>query len=109
MIVNLLSVLTNDDSSLYLAANRLMVMSDYEYIELAYLLRKIIRECSYDTELGEISLRGFNIMGCYDCELLVPLSKLISQKPYENVEDAKKRLEVTYPSHKKGEEESHEN
>lgn len=109
MIVDLLSVLTDDDSSLYLAANRLMGLSDYEYIELAYLLRKIIRDCSYDTEKGEISLRGFYIMGTYDCELLVPLSKLISQHPYENKEDVKKRLEVTYPSHKKGEEESHEN
>lgn len=109
MIQNLLNFLPDDDSSLWHAANRLMVMDDSEYIELAYILRKIIREGDYNTDTKTIMFRGFDIIYTGDSRVLVTLSKLISMSPYESEEDAKKRLEVTCPSHKKGEEDCHEN
>lgn len=93
MIRNLLSFMTLDNSSLWESANRLMVMSDEEYIELAYMLRKIIRECDYDTITGDISLKGFSIINSYDCEVFVPLSKLISKEPFRNKYDAKAKVE----------------
>lgn len=109
MIQNLLKFLPNDNSSLWHAANRLMVMSDSEYIELAYILRKIIREGDYNTETKTIMFRGQDIIYTGDSRVLVTLSKLISMSPYEDEEDAKKKLEVTCQSHKEREEDSHEN
>lgn len=94
MIQDLLKFLPCDNMSLYMTAERLRAMSDYEYIELAFMLRKIIRESCYDTETGDISLRGFIIINSYDYEVLVLLSKLISQQPYESKEDVKAKVEV---------------
>lgn len=93
MIVNLRSLLTRDNSSLWEAASRLMVLSDDEYIKLAYILRKIIRECDYNTETQELMFRGFNIIYDGDCEVLLILSKLISKEPYQDINDAKQKVE----------------
>ena len=93
MILNLLKFLTHDDCSLWEASNRLMVMSDNEFIELAYMLRKIIRECDFNTETHEIMLRGYNIIYSDDYEIFVTLSKLISKKPFEDAEVAKAKVE----------------
>ena len=92
MILNLLKFLTHDDCSLWEASNRLMVMSDNEFIELAYMLRKIIRECDFNTETHEIMLRGYNIVYSDDYELFVTLSKLISKQPFECKEDAETKV-----------------
>ena len=93
MILNLLKFLPNDNSSLWDAANRLMVMTDSEYIELAYMLRKIIRECDFDTETKRIMFRGRDIIYTGDFRVLVTLSKLISMSPYESEDDAKAKVE----------------
>ena len=84
MILELLKFLPKDDISLTKAAERLMVMSDNEYIELAYILRKIIRECYYNTESCEVLFRGLYLAYDDDCEVIAMLSKLISQTPFEN-------------------------
>lgn len=93
MILNLLSFMTIDDSSLWESANRLMVMSDNEFIELAYILRKVIRECDYNTETHEIMLRGYNIIYSSDYEVFVTLSKLISKEPFDGAEIVKAKIE----------------
>lgn len=87
MILNLLKFLTHDDSSLWEAANRLMVMTDNEFLELAYILRKIIRECDYNTESNEVMIRGYNLIYSDDYEIFVTFSKMISKQPYESVYD----------------------
>lgn len=109
MIQNLLKFLPDDNSSLWHAANRLMVMSDSEYIELAYILRKIIRDCDFNTETNTIMFRGFEIIYTGDYRVLVTLSKLLCMSPYESEDDAKKRVSVTCPSHENKEDRSHEN
>lgn len=92
MILSLTKFLPSDSSSLWESANRLMVMSDNEFIELAYILRKVIRECDFNTETHEIMLRGYNIIYSDDYELFVTLSKLISKQPYECKEDAETKV-----------------
>lgn len=93
MILNLLKFLPKDNSPLMDAVNKLMVMSDSEYIELAYILRKIMRECDYDTERCVIMFRGFDIMQSTDYDIFVTLSKLISKSPFEDSNDAKAKVE----------------
>lgn len=93
MTPNLLKYLPKDNSSLYEGANSLMVMSDEEYIMLAYLLRKIIRECDFDPITGDISLRGFYLMDWCDGDMFVVFSKLISHTPYMNQYEAKTKVE----------------
>lgn len=93
MIQNLLKFLPDDNSSLWYAANRLMAMSDSEYIELAYILRRIIRDGDFNTETKTIMYRGHNIIYSGDYRVLVTLSKLISMSPYENEDDAKAKIE----------------
>lgn len=85
MILNLLKFLTPDNNSLTEAADRLMVMSDYEYVELAYILRKILRECDYDTEKNVVMFRGFEVIYSDDYEIFLTFSKLFSKQPYESV------------------------
>lgn len=93
MTPNLLSFLPQDNSALGEAAENLKNMSDEEFFELAYLLRKIIRECDIDPIRGDISLRGFYLMDVCDGDMLVIFSKLISHTPYLNQYEAKKKLE----------------
>lgn len=92
MILNLLSFLTRDDSSLWDGANSLMVMSDEEYIKLAYILRKIIRECDYDTEKNVVMFKGLDLIYSDDYELFVTFSKLISLQPYKSVYDVPNKI-----------------
>lgn len=92
MILDLLEFLTPDNSSLTEAADRLAVMTDYEFVELAYILRKILRECNYDTEKNIVMFRGFEILYSDDYEIFVTFSKLFSKHPYESVYDVADKI-----------------
>ena len=93
MILSLTKFLPSDNSSLMEAADSLKRLSDSDYIELAYILRKIIRECDFDTERKAMMLRGFDILYAGDYDIFVTLSKLISKTPLEDNNDAKAKVE----------------
>ncbi len=84
MILDLLKFLPKDNSALSEAANQLKNLSDEEFLELAYILRKIMRESYYNTESCEILFRGLGFAYDDNCEVFVMFSKLISKTPFEN-------------------------
>lgn len=84
MILELLKFLPLDNSALSEGANQLKNLSDEEFLEMAYILRKIIRECYYNTASGDILFRGMSLAYDDNCEVFVMLSKLISKSPFQN-------------------------
>lgn len=119
MKVDVWDIMTIEKCSIERATDRIIHMRENDAFALAYILRKIIRNASFDAENLTLSIdEPISIENIF-YEDIATLSKVISIKPYQRsfkginaiadkIYDLEHVENVTCPSHKNDEEESHE-
>lgn len=119
MKVDVWDIMTIEKCSIDRATKRIIHMRENDAFTLAFILRKIIRNASYDARTQTIYFDKPFAIEYIDYEDIATLSKVISIKPYQRsfkgINDVANKIydlehveNVTCPSHKNEEEESHE-
>ena len=118
MKVDVWDIMTIEKCSIERATDRIIHMRENDAFALAYILRKIIRNASYDASNLTLSIdEPISIENIF-YEDIATLSKVISLKPYqrsvkginevaEKIYDLEHDENVTCQSHKNDEEENH--
>lgn len=75
------------------AVERIKNMSNDNLVEIAYLMRKLLRHSIYDTTSGVMTLVGDFKSDYVDNDSLVVFSKLLSRNPYKSVEEVEEKLD----------------
>lgn len=120
MKVRLMDIFTRDICNIDRASDRIMHMSKDDAFCLAFILRRLIMNSSYEADELKLTTDGTFLIPEVTYKDICTLSKLMMRKPYkrdcfyvDKIADKIYSLEhddtVTCQSHKKGEEESHEN
>lgn len=93
MILRISELIPDLQSDMEVAVENIKKMSDDELIDIAYVMRKVLRHCVYHTCSQSIELIGDFNADWVDTTSIMAYSKLLSVNPYKSVEEVKEGID----------------
>ena len=93
MTLRISELIPDLQSDMEVAVENIKKMSDDELIDIAYVMRKVLRRCVYHTCSQSIELIGDFNADWVDSTSIMTYSKLLSLEPYKSVEEVKESID----------------